>query len=95
MSMVEKIEQLAEFSEQDIPLFADFDDCIIGAICRRGRYYAVYSRSKMLRQLMRDNGWDYFDSLDWFGHNIECAYGGPQSPLILIDEMPDGIGELM
>lgn len=93
--MREQLDQLAEFTQQDIPLFADFDDCLIGAVCRRGRYYAVYSRSKMLQQLIRDNGWNYFDALDWFGHNIECAYGGPQSPLILIDEFPDGVGDLM
>lgn len=93
--MLDKIEQLAEFVEQDIPLFADFDDCIIGAIQRRGKYYAVYSRSKMLRQLMRDNGWDYFEALEFYEFNIECAYGGPQSPLILIDEFPDGVGDLM
>lgn len=95
MSMVEKIEQLAEFSEQDIPLFADLDECLIGVVCRKSRYYAVYSKSKIIKHLMNQNGWDYLEAIDWFGFNIECAYGGPQSPLILMDEFPDGVGDLM
>jgi len=56
MSMVEKIEQLAEFSEQDIPLFADLDECLIGVVCRKSKYYAVYSKSKIIKHLMNQNG---------------------------------------
>ncbi len=90
-TMLEKIEQLAEFVDQDIPVLADMDDCLIGVINRRDRYYAVYSRSKIVRKLMNDHGWSYLDSLEWFEYNIQCAYGGKQTPLYLIDEFPDGV----
>jgi hypothetical protein len=90
MLRYEQIQELAIASEQDITILADFDDCIAGVIYKKNKYYVVYSRSKILDKLMNDNGWEYLDALDYYEFNIECAYYGPQSPLILIDELPDG-----
>jgi len=90
MLRYEQIQELAIANEQDIPMFADFDDCIAGVIYKKNKYYVAYSRSKILDKLMNDNGWEYLDALDYYEFNIESAYYGPQSPLILIDELPDG-----
>jgi hypothetical protein len=91
MKIVDTIHQLAEYAEQDIPLLADMDECLVGVVCRKYKYYAVYSKSQIIKKLMRDNDWSYLVATEWFDYNIEDVYAGPQSPLYLIDEFPDGV----
>lgn len=60
-----------------------FDDAIIG-IDSKG-YKLVYSVSKCLDILMKDNGMDFEDAYEYFYYNVEGAYVGEQTPIWVND----------
>jgi hypothetical protein len=45
---------------------------------------AVYSETKIIEALI-DQGMDYEEARDWYGHNIECLWCGEETPLIVRD----------
>jgi hypothetical protein len=82
------VHALAEWSGQDIKLWADFDECVIGVIEFKDYFHAVYSESLIIAALkekfaLDDN--DAQDRLEW----MTCSAHGNNDPMI-IKEMADG-----
>jgi hypothetical protein len=46
---------------------------------------AVYSERKILEALRINNSWDADEAMEWYEFNIECAYMGDDTPLIIKD----------
>lgn len=64
-------------------LFIDgMDEALMGCAAQWGSpTLAVYSAERIIEILARDM--DYEEAVEFFAHNIECAYVGPGTPLIL------------
>lgn len=60
---------------------ASYDNSIIG-VSTDGR--VVYSFSKMVEELMTDNGWSEIDAIEWIEYNTIRAlpYLGENAPII-------------
>lgn len=60
---------------------ASYDNSIIG-VSTDGR--VVYSFSKMVKELMTDNGWSEMDAIEWIEYNTIRAlpYLGGNAPII-------------
>ena len=64
-------------------LFIDgMDEALMGCACQWGSpVLAVYSAERIIEILALEM--DYEEAIEFFAHNIECAYVGPGTPLIL------------
>lgn len=84
--MGEKIRnKLAERFGTDLLFMDGFDDCIIGVAERCGMEpVVVYSRSKVLRKLVKD-GMSEDDATDYHYNNQADAYMGEKTPLFFDD----------
>jgi hypothetical protein len=76
------IDQLAE-ANPDAITFDDLDEALVGI----GRQWgspplAIYSADRIIEALV-NAGASYEDAMDHYGHNIECLYAGPHTPIIL------------
>jgi hypothetical protein len=71
-------------AEMDVSaLTADgFDDAIIGIASER----VVYSRTKCIEILMKRDGMDYLEAMEYFDFNVEGAYMGEKTPIWVDDE---------
>ena len=83
--------QIQEDDEEDIKKWYGFDDCVIGvaSIWRDQGIYEVlvYSGDKMLEWLMERDGIDDEEAREFISFNIEGAYIGVTTPVIVwIDE---------
>ena len=60
---------------------ASYDNSIIG-VSTDGR--VIYSFSKMVEELMADNGWSEIEAIEWVEYNTIRAlpYLGPNAPII-------------
>ena len=57
---------------QNAVLANGFDHCIMG-ISKHGR--VIYDVKDILRTLVgMEHHWDYNDAIEWFEHNIQCAF---------------------
>jgi hypothetical protein len=67
------------------------DNAIIGAGMGGldGDYILVYSKERIIQNLM-DQGMDRIEAIEYFDFNIDGAYLGPGTPII-IDEREDSI----
>jgi len=84
---VSPLEQLAE-ENPDAVTFDDLDAAVIGI----GRQWgspplAIYSADRIVEVLI-GQGMTHEGALDWYGHNIECLYVGPHTPII-VDFAPE------
>ena len=59
-----------------------YDNSIIGTTFD-GR--AIYSYELMVKELMRDEGWDEIDAIEWINYNTLRAlpYAGEKAPMIV------------
>jgi hypothetical protein len=73
--------------EQDIMLADGLDEAFIG-ITEDEPPRAVYDSQKVISILIRD-GMTYDEAQEFFSFNIECAYVGPGTPLILYRPEPE------
>lgn len=60
-----------------------FDDAIIGIDSKEFRL--VYSVSKCINILMKDNEMDFDDAYEYFYYNVEAAYVGEKTPIWVND----------
>jgi len=60
-----------------------FDDAIIGIDSKGDKL--VYSVSKCINILMKDNEMDFEDAYEYFYYNVEGAYVGEQTPIWVND----------
>lgn len=70
------------------PLKMDnFGDCFIGTCCTwHGNQQVerlIYSGDKMVDQLTANDAMDVHDALEYIEFNIQAAYVGPHTPIIL------------
>ena len=87
MRRSEVIKLLLEESNPEAIVFDDLDQAIIGytKIKQTDNLVAVYSETKILQTLMKNNSWGYNAALDYFYQNVDCAYMGPNTPIIVSD----------
>ena len=98
MEVQEIKDTIAEYNPEAI-LWDDIDGGIVGIGCQHGgNYVVVYDRDKSIDCLAvnfyyAENNeytnnnitWDqaYEDAIEWFEYNIECAYVGKNTPIIM------------
>jgi hypothetical protein len=96
---IQEVKDTIEDYNSEAILWDDIDGGIIGIGKQHGgKYVVVYDRDKSIESLATkffyaennqyDNGnitWDqaYQDALEWFEYNIECAYVGENTPIIM------------
>ena len=71
-------------------LFADgFEDAIVGPLRRCGQPTLVaYSYAKAVAVLMRRDGMEYEEAVEWMEFNVLGAWMGPHTPAWICDEPP-------
>jgi len=83
MTGAERREWVQELVEEDAILWNDCDDAIIGVSGGK----VVYGRDALIAVFVAQ-GMTEEDAEDWVGYNIEGAYVGELTPLI-VQEIPD------
>ena len=91
MSIREEIELMVQDANPDAMFMDGLDDAILGIGCQWGaKPLVIYSATKIIESLMKgDDGMDHETALEWYGHNIECAYVGEGTPIIVDDWIVD------
>lgn len=77
---------LEDIDEQDFLGIPGANSCILGLVydCAvQGAQRAVYDRAKLVQWFMKENDWDEETAEEWIGFNVEGAYVGPGTPIIL------------
>ena len=87
MRRIEVIKLFLEESNPEAILLDNLDQALIGhcKIKQTDCLVAVYSETKILQTLMKNNSWGYNAALDYFYQNVDCAYMGPYTPIIVSD----------
>lgn len=76
------LEQLCErFPDTDFLKVDGFDEAIIGVDSRTMRL--VYSKQKILEKLVKEEGMDRLEALEYYEFNIEGAYMGEKTPVFV------------
>jgi hypothetical protein len=75
-------------NDEERPLLIDnFEDCFVGTCCTwHGNERVerlIYSGDKMVDKFMADDKMDVNEALEYIEFNIEGAYVGPHTPIIL------------
>ena len=83
MTGAERREWVQELVDEDAILWNDCDDAIIGVSGGK----VVYGRDALIAVFVAQ-GMTEEDAEDWVGYNIEGAYVGELTPLI-VQEIPD------
>jgi hypothetical protein len=83
-----KKELECELDYEDLHEAAIRFDGLDAAIIGRGSQYPsdallVYSGNGILDILMKDQGMDYEEAVEWCDHNISCLYAGEGTPIIV------------
>lgn len=82
--MRDKIIELYRDHTDEGLLFADgLDDAIVG-ICPN-TFRVVYSRTKVIDILIKDDEMDEFDAIEYAEYNTFSAYVGEQTPIFIDD----------
>tara|TARA_A100001201_G_scaffold143713_1_gene146891 strand:- start:488 stop:754 length:267 start_codon:yes stop_codon:yes gene_type:complete len=81
------IKLFLEESNPEAILLDNLDQALIGhcKIKQTDSQVAVYSETKILQTLMKNNSWGYNQALNYFYQNVDCAYMGPNTPIIVSD----------
>ena len=72
--------------EERLKLWADCDEAIVGIATKRDSYsqpLVVYDRDKLVENFMKKDGMTFDEAEEWVSFNIEGAYIGETTPLIL------------
>lgn len=79
-------QELAEIYDEELLLLdpaETFDDCIIGVATRCGLpSTVVYDKEKIALKFIAD-GMTYEEAIEYIAYNIEGAYVGERTPLIM------------
>jgi hypothetical protein len=77
-------EMMAEWNEE--MLFADgYDNCLLGVLELFGHPpIAVYDKTKVLAEIMRDTELTYEDALEHYEYNMLGSYVGESTPAYLV-----------
>ena len=73
-------------NEEQLKLWTDCDEAIVGIATKRDSYnqqLVVYDRDKLVENFMKKDGMTFDEAEEWVSFNIEGAYIGETTPLIL------------
>jgi hypothetical protein len=73
------------FPEEDMLIADGFDEAIIGI--EESSMRIIYSESKCIRVLMRDQGLSEEDAVEHYQFNVKGAYVGEKTPIWCIDTL--------
>lgn len=88
----EKVEELAESLGVEFVNLDGLESAIVGYCHHENAYRLVYSRERIIRKLMRQDGMSEDDATEYAEFNILGAYFGETTPVIL-QEIPEWIRE--
>lgn len=83
-----KLQRIVAFYEDagiEFTAIEGFDKAVIGVEEHDMRL--VYSRSKIIKILMNEQGMDELEAREWFAYNIWMGYVGPSTPIFCLDDM--------
>ena len=67
-----------------------FEKALIGVGRQFNKDLAIYDYDKCVRILMKREGWDEEEAIEWMEYNVVGAYVGELTPVfVTIGEMPD------
>jgi hypothetical protein len=77
--------KIVEEDPQDLLKVTGYDDCIIGIVEGfSGEPSLLYDHTKMIRQMMRQDGMTREEAHEHFSYNIIGSYMGPRTPQYLM-----------
>ena len=87
MNLLKIREHLEDVGEQTLVLDG-FDECAVGFVYNNSEPVIIYSKQKIITQLMNDldseTGEDlYAEAMEYYEYNIANAYMGPTTPLLM------------
>lgn len=74
---------------EDTTIAVGWDECLIGFGWRLNTPIAIYDRAKVMAALMDDDGMSEEDADEYISFNIEGAYVGEGTPLLVTLEVQD------
>ena len=75
-------EEIAEIHGEHILFMDGHDDAFIGIVSQASRALACYDAVKVVEKLQRD-GMTEEEAQEFFEFNINCAYAGEYTPMLL------------
>ena len=83
LTIRERIAAWGEQNDEELPLWADCDDAIVGIASRSGMADAVVYDYEKLVHVFEEQGMSREDAEEWVAYNILGAGIGPSTPLVL------------
>lgn len=77
------ITEMIESNDDETIFYDDLDPAIVGTVTTQGATRVVYDIDQIIRILMRRDGMDYEEAVEFYSFNIECMYVGETTPLLL------------
>jgi len=78
-----QIQEYLENAEENALTADGFDDCVIGLAYQFNQPLVIYSKQKIITQLMKDMSGE--EALEYFDFNMAGAYMGDSTPLFMED----------
>lgn len=80
----ELLEEIAEHNPK-AAVFDGHDNAILGMVKQHGKFCLIlYDPLKIIDNLMVNEGMTHEDAVEYFHYNIEGAYGGKNTPAMLV-----------
>ncbi|MBE25444.1 MAG: hypothetical protein CMM33_08500 [Rhodospirillaceae bacterium] len=59
------------------------DEAAVGQTTKDGEEVLVYSADKIIDILMKRDGMDQDEAVEFYDYNIGCLYAGPRTPVLM------------
>jgi hypothetical protein len=87
--ILEKVIEYNDMMDEQVVQYDDLKRALIGWTCDwdtdgHRRIKLIYSSSRIIDVLMED-GMSEEDAREWFDYNVDQAYIGPNTPIIMYD----------
>lgn len=80
----EEVEELIVPLNPDAIFFDGLDDALVGIAAQYpSPPLVVYDERKIIDHFMDAEEMTEEEAWEWYGHNVQCLYAGPNTPLIL------------
>lgn len=73
------------YQDEDITLLCGFDDAFLGVGSSFDKFFACYSKRKIIKNLMDVDCMTYDEAMEYFDFNISGAFVGERTPVIIDD----------
>lgn len=80
MTVLEQI--IEQFDEEELLIANGFDEAVVGIVPKTMQL--VYDTDKIIKILMNRDGMSEEEAFDYFYYNIEGAYVGEKTPIIML-----------